>query len=386
VKVLMVITESEKGGAQVHVLDLISGCREHCEMALATGDVGYLTQEAEASGIPTYIIPGLVRSVSLWGDLKATLGLIRLIRRLQPDVVHTHTYKAGLLGRLASFLCRVPVVYTAHTWCFQPGTGVWWKKLGLLGEWMSAWLSFRIITVSDANKAMALSFKVGSEGTIQTIHNGVCDVGIRARPEESPPSIVMVARFVIQKDQMSLIRALAEVEGEWRLRLIGDGPTYEEVREKVDELGLTNRVEFLGERGDVPQLLADASIFALITHLEGLPLAILEAMRASLPVVASDVGGVRETIDDGRTGYLIPHGDTEALRARLQTLIDDSALRRRLGEAGRQKYERHFGYSAMIGKTMDIYRAACRARSRPRPPRSNLVTVSASESRHDSEN
>ena len=384
-KVLMIITEAEKGGAQVHVLDLISGCREYCEVALATGGAGYLTEQAEASGIDTYIIPGLVRTVGLWKDLQATLGLIRLIRRLRPDVVHTHTYKAGLLGRLASFLCRVPVVYTAHTWCFQPGTGAWWKKLGLLGEWLSARLSFRIITVSEANKAMALSFRVGSENTIQTIHNGVSDVGIRARPEKNPPSIVMVARFVIQKDQMSLIRALAQVQGEWQLRLIGDGPTREQVREKVNKLGINNRVEFLGQRSDVPQLLADASIFALITHLEGLPLAILEAMRASLPVVASDVGGVRETIDDGRTGFLIPHGDTETLRARLQTLIDDSALRRRMGEAGREKYQRHFGYSSMIGKTMDIYRAACRD-LRPRPPRSRLVPVSASEGQHDTEN
>jgi glycosyltransferase involved in cell wall biosynthesis len=207
-KILMVITEPEKGGAQVHVLDLISGCREYCEMALATGGVGYLTQKAEASGIDTYVIPGLIRSVSLWRDLQATLGLTRLIRRWRPDVVHTNTYKAGLLGRLAAFLCRVPAVHTADNWCFQPGTGVWWKKLGLLGEWLSAWLSFRIITVSDANRALAISFKVGSERKIETIHNGISDVGIRACPEANPASIVMVARFVIQKDQMSLIRAL----------------------------------------------------------------------------------------------------------------------------------------------------------------------------------
>ena len=361
----MVITEAEKGGAQVHVLDLISGCREYCEVALATGDVGYLTQQAESAGIDTYLVPGLIRTVSLWQDLKATLGLIRLIRLLRPNVVHTHTYKAGVLGRLAAFFCGIPAVHTAHTWCFQPGTGAWWKKLGLVGEQLTARLSFRIITVSEANKAMALSFRVGSESRIQTIHNGVGDVGIQAHPEESPACIVMVARFVIQKDQMSLLRALAEVQGEWRLRLIGDGPTYERIWKKVGELGLSSRVELLGERSDVPQLLADASIFALITHMEGLPLAILEAMRAGLPVVASDVGGVRETIDDGLTGFLIPHGNAEILRARLQTLIGDSALRRRMGKVGREKYERHFGNSSMIEKTMDIYRAACRDQQQP---------------------
>src|SRR5262245_56338592 len=137
-RVLMVITESEMGGAQVHVLDLILGCRDYCEVALATGDSGYLTRQAEAAGIKTYLIPGLVRSPNLRREFQATTELMSLIRRFRPDVVHTHTYKAGLLGRVAAFLCGVPAVYTAHTWCFQPGTGVWWKKIGLVGEWLSS--------------------------------------------------------------------------------------------------------------------------------------------------------------------------------------------------------------------------------------------------------
>lgn len=362
-RVLMVITESEMGGAQVHVLDLISGCLDYCEMVLATGNTGYLTQRAEAAGIATYIVPGLVRSPNLRRDFQALVGLIRLIRRLRPDVVHAHTYKAGLLGRLASFLCGVPSVYTAHTWCFQPGTGVWWKKIGLLGEWLSSRLSFRIITVSEANRALALSFRVGSDSRIETIHNGLRDLNIRARPEGAPVCIVMVARFVIQKDQMALISALAQVKGDWRLRLIGDGPTRQQAGERVRQLGLCSRVEFLGERDDVPQLLAHASVFALITHLEGLPLVILEAMRAGLPVIASDVGGVREAMEDGGTGFLIPHGDGESLRQRLEMLIADPELRQRMGMAGRERYERHFGYMSMLERTISIYRAACRDHS-----------------------
>ena len=384
-KVLMLTTESELGGAQLHVLDLISGCRESCEVALATGEFGYLTRQAEAAGIPTYIVPGLVRSPSIRRDAQALTGLIRLIRRLRPDVVHAHTYKAGLLGRLASFLCGVPAVYTAHTWCFQPGVGVWWKKIGLVGEWLSSRLSFRIITVSEANKAMALSFRVGSDQRIETIHNGVRDLDIRARPGGGPARIVMVARFVIQKDQMSLIDALAEVQGDWRLGFIGDGPTREEAREQVRKLGLDRQVEFLGERNDVPQLLAEASIFALITHMEGLPLGILEAMRAGLPVIASDVGGVRETIDDGRTGFLIPHGDTDTLRKRLETMIGDPELRQRMGGAGREKYENQFGYGSMLEKTIDVYHAACRNHPRQGPAEPGLVGVAASHGRHDSE-
>jgi glycosyltransferase involved in cell wall biosynthesis len=362
-KILTVITESEMGGAQVHAVDLVSGVREYCEVALATGDTGYLTERAKALGISVHIVPGLIRAFNARQDLRALLGLIRLIRQIRPDVIHAHTYKAGLLGRLAAFACGVPSVYTAHTWCFQPGTGNWWKKIGLIGEWLSARLSYRIITVSEANRSMALSFHVGSRRRIETVHNGVRDLAIRAQPAASgPPTIMMVARFVVQKDQASLIEALGQVKGDWRARFVGDGPTLQHALARVRELGIADRVEFLGERKDVPQLLSQANIFALTTHLEGLPLGILEAMRAGLPIVASDVGGICETIDDGQTGFLIPHGDQETLRASLQKLIDSAALRLRMGKASREKYEREFGYQGMLNKTIEIYRAACNAR------------------------
>jgi glycosyltransferase involved in cell wall biosynthesis len=362
-KILTVITESEMGGAQVHALDLIAGCREYCDVALATGDTGYLTQRAEALGISVHIVPGLIRSFNTRQDMRALVGLIRLIRKIRPDVLHAHTYKAGLLGRMAAFACGVPAVYTAHTWCFQPGTGTWWKKIGLLGEWLSGRLAFRIITVSDANRNMALSFHLTSRRRIETIHNGVRDLAMRAQPAgPGAPCIIMVGRFVVQKDQAALIEALAQVKGDWSLKFVGDGPTLRQAITRVQELGIADRVEFLGQREDVPQLLSQASIFALTTHLEGLPLGILEAMRAGLPIVASDVGGICETIDQGQTGFLIPHGDLGALRTSLEKLIASAALRLRMGAASREKYEREFGYEKMLGRTIDIYRAACNAR------------------------
>jgi glycosyltransferase involved in cell wall biosynthesis len=384
-KILTVITESEMGGAQVHAVDLVSGCREYCEVALATGDTGYLTEKAQALGIPVHIVPGLIRPFNAKQDMRALLGLIRLIRQVRPDVIHAHTYKAGLLGRLAAFVCGVPSVYTAHTWCFQPGTGNWWKKIGLLGEWLSARLSFRIITVSEANRSIALSFHVGSRKRIATVHNGVRDLAIRAQPAaDGPPCIVMVARFVVQKDQASLIEALGQVKGDWRLKFVGGGPTLPQARARVQELGIADRVEFLGERKDVPNLLSQANIFALTTHLEGLPLGILEAMRAGLPIVASDVGGICETIDDGETGFLIPHGDLDTLRNSLEKLISSAALRRRMGAASREKYEREFGYQGMLDKTIDIYRAACNGRS-GRGPRFRILFPVSADSRAEAE-
>jgi glycosyltransferase involved in cell wall biosynthesis len=360
-RVLTVITESEKGGAQVHVADLVSGCRDYCEVALATGDKGYLTSTVEAMGVPSYVVPGLVRPFSIPADLRALAGLVRLIREVRPDVVHAHTYKAGLLGRTAAFMCGVPSVYTAHTWCFQPGTGAWWKKLGLFGEWFAARLSHRIITVSEANRDIARAHHVAARDRMEVVYNGIRDLDLRANPGSGhPPVIIMVARFVVQKDQAGLIEALAKVSAPWRLRFAGDGPTRSGLTSRVRELGLADRVEFLGDRNDIPQLLAEADIFALTTHLEGLPLGILEAMRAGLPVIASDIGGIREMLQDGLTGFLIPHGDSELLGRRLQTMLSRPELLSDMGLRGRHLFERQFGYQSMLTKTTGIYRSAIR--------------------------
>lgn len=367
-KVLTVITESEKGGAQVHVADLVSGCRDSCDVALATGDTGYLTTTVEAMGIPSYVVPGLIRPFNVSADLRALAGLIRLIRQLRPDVVHAHTYKAGLLARTAAFVCGVPSVYTAHTWCFQPGTGAWWKKLGLMGEWFAARLSNRIITVSEANRDIARAYGVAAAGRMEVVHNGIRDLDLRARPGSGdPPVITMVARFVVQKDQASLIEALAQIKTPWRLRFAGDGPTRPALMSRARDLGLTGQIEFLGERNDIPQLLTESDIFALTTHLEGLPLGILEAMRAGLPVIASDIGGIREMLQDGVTGFLIPHGDANLLEQRLRTMLSHPELLRDMGAKGRALYERQFGYQAMLARTTGIYRSVMRRRNEREP-------------------
>jgi len=191
---------------------------------------------------------------------------------------------------------------------------------------------------------------------IRVVHNGIPDTPFRADPAKHPPRIVMVARFAPQKDQALLLRALAGLkELPWELELVGDGPLLPQAQALAEELDLGERVRFLGRRLDVDRVLAGAQVFVLASRWEGLPLTVLEAMRAGLPVVASDVGGVKEAVLEGETGFLVPRGDEGALRSRLALLLRDPALRVRMGRAGRRFYEEAFTLDRMLRKVWEAY-------------------------------
>ncbi|WP_297853548.1 glycosyltransferase [Meiothermus sp.] len=166
----------------------------------------------------------------------------------------------------------------------------------------------------------------------------------------------MVARFAVPKNHGLLLQALAGLqERPWEVELIGDGPLQSFAEEQAIRLGIRNRVHFVGARTDVAERLAQAHIFVLTSNYEAFPLSILEAMRAGLPVVASNVGGVAEAVIDGETGFLVPRGDLQALRSRLAQLIDNPQLRRQMGMAGRARYEAHFTLEQMLDKILAVY-------------------------------
>jgi glycosyltransferase involved in cell wall biosynthesis len=166
----------------------------------------------------------------------------------------------------------------------------------------------------------------------------------------------MVARLARWKDQPTLLHALSGLKDlDWQLECVGDGPLRGQLEELAQSLGLTSRVTFLGFRRDVPERIAEAQVFLLISKWEGFPRSILEAMRAGLPVVASDVGGVQESVVDGTTGFVIPRGDVVRLRECLRKLITSSELRVSMGEAGRARYEEKFTFDRLVERTTKVY-------------------------------
>jgi len=202
----------------------------------------------------------------------------------------------------------------------------------------------RIITVSEANRQLAIRQRVAPQNHFVTVHNGVADCAPRALHGPTDiPRIVMVARFSEQKAQSLLVEAVSAIRMPFKLSFVGDGPLRPTVEQQVD--------------ADIPEILASANVFALFTNWEGFPISILEAMRAGLPVVASSVDGVPEAVDTGRTGYLAPAADVAAFRSALEKLLADPDLRASMGAAGRRRFENEFTVDAMLERTLNVYRA-----------------------------
>jgi glycosyltransferase involved in cell wall biosynthesis len=251
------------------------------------------------------------------------------------------------------------VVFTAHGWAFSEGVPFSQRLVALPLEKLVSLVSDRIVCVSRYDYDLALRSYVALARQMVIVHYGIEDVpsclwSTPAQP--GPAKIIMVARFSPQKNQMDLLSAFSALKGNPTLIFVGDGPLLEKCRAKARILKLTPGVQFLGERHDVADLLAQSHIAVLSSNWEGLPISILEAMRAGLPVVATRVGGVPELVEDGITGYLVPPHDPRALATALQRLLDSPEDRHRMGQRGREKMLRQFSVECMVAKTLEVYR------------------------------
>lgn len=363
-RILMMITRGDDlGGAQTHVHDLaVSLAQAGHTVAVLAGVTGPLIDSLAAAGIETFACPELIRDIHPANDLRAVSRITRVIGQFQPDIVATHSSKAGLIGRLAARWAGVPSVFTAHGWAFSDGVPAPRRQVYRAIERMAASVSSRIICVSEYDRRIGIAAGIPADRQVM-VHNGVPDVPVTCRSQPGgtgPVRVVMVGGFRAQKDQQTLIRTVHGLK-HVHLDLVGDGPTIDQARRLVNQLDLTKRVTFLGNRSDVPAVLSQAHIFALSTNWEGFPLSILEAMRSGLPVVVTDVGGAGEAVSDGMTGFLVPRGDVAVMQDRLAMLVNQPNQRDAMGRAGRQRYESAFTLDHMVAGTLDVYRsvAAC---------------------------
>ena len=369
-RILYIITRGDLGGAQTHVFDLAQQlARKGFEVHVAMGNRGPLWEQLAETQVSVHHISALIRSISVHYDVKALQQTIDLIRKIKPALITAHSSKAGILGRMAARRCRIPITFTAHGWAFTEGVPYGRRRFYVLAERLAAGWTDKIICVSEYDRQLALKYGVGRKEQLVTIHNGIPELSEdhMAEPEEgNPVRLIMVARFSEPKNQRLLIMAIDNLEcsNDFEVCLVGDGPLLESCRELAAERGLLDKVKFLGARKDIPELLSRAHIFVLTSNWEGFPITILEAMRAGLPVIASDVGGVGEAVVDGKTGFLIPRGDIEVLKDRLTRLIDNPGLRVELGQAGQQRFTENFTIDIMLAKTVSVYQQILQQRER----------------------
>lgn len=359
-KILFFITRADTvGGAQIHVRDLShSLIQAGTDVLVVTGEKGPYNEVLDAYSVKSYSCSQLKQQISLKHDWETRGELVNLIRSFQPDLVSTHSSKAGVLGRLACKATKTPCVFTAHGWAFTDGVPEPTRSIYQWIEQLSESLADKIICVSENDRQIGLNCGMDRDRLV-TIHNGMPDIPVemRANLTERQPAVkvVMVARFDKQKDHQTLLEAFKDI-GNAHLDLIGDGPNLEKAKAYVTQNGMSDRVNFLGFQKDVSKFLAQSHIFTLVSNWEGFPRTIIEAMRAGLPVIASDVGGVAEAVHEGVTGYCIPRGNVDILRDRLSKLIKNAELRQAMGQRARQQYETEFTFDRMFEKTLGIYK------------------------------
>ncbi len=355
--ILFVITRADAiGGAQVHVKDLAIALQsDRHKVLVLTGESGIYNDDLRDAGIESVSCEYLQKQINPIADGKSFRYILNVIDLFKPDLIAAHSSKTGILGRLASQITKVPCIFTAHGWSFTTGIPEPNRTIYRWLEKLTASLADKIICVSEYDRQIGLKAGMNSQQLL-TVHNGMKDVSpqLRANPAESDPvKIAMVARFDRQKDHATLIEAFKDVNAE--LILVGDGPSLVKTKQKVEQLGISHKVSFLGFRQDIAEILAQVQVYALISNWEGLPCTIIEAMRAGLPVIASDVGGVKEIVLEGQTGYLVPRGDIQGLRQKLNYLIGNEPARISMGIMGRQKYESQLTFKHMYEQTLTAY-------------------------------
>jgi glycosyltransferase involved in cell wall biosynthesis len=361
-RLLIVITLAETGGAQTSVTSLLPELAQRFDVTVAASGPGPVVEAVRNAGA-RYVPLRLMRRDVSWRDPLALLELFVLCVRLRPHIVHAHSSKAGVLGRLAAWFARVPVrIFTAHGWAFaQYDEPV--ARFYLLLDRLVRPLTTRIVCVSQHTLDAGLAAHVCTAERSVVIANAVETDVPQAALDGDPPRIVAVGRLKEPKDFGLLAAALARVSVPYRAAIVGDGPD----RAALEDPARATGVELLGERDDVPAQLAASDVFVLSSRSEGLPLSVLEAMAAGLPVVATAVGGVSEAATDGETALLVPPDDVDALEQALTRLLGDRELRRRLGAAGRARVLERFGLDAFLAAHLQLYRDELVARELPLP-------------------
>jgi glycosyltransferase involved in cell wall biosynthesis len=378
-RVLRIIGRLNMGGP-AHQAALLSGRRFHpdrYETLLVHGDLApgeaSLADLAEAEGATMSFVSELRQPVRPHRDSQALLRLIRLARAFKPDIVHTHTAKAGFLGRQAALAVRPrpAIVHTYHGHVLEGYFGPAKARLYLELERALARVSDRLLGVSQATVDDLVRLGVAPAEKFRVLPLGLDLDPLAALSEESRAAsrdelgvgvgetlLVFVGRIVPIKRLDLLLAALArarESESRLRLAVAGDGDERPQLERQAAELGIADEVLFLGYRRELRPIFAAADIAVLSSDNEGTPVSLIEAAAAGLPAVATDVGGVREVVTED-TGIVVPRGDVAALAAAMVEMTADAQRRGEFGRAARRRALGRFGVDRLLGDIDELYR------------------------------
>jgi len=385
IPILHPITRLIVGGAQentMYTAALLDPTRYRIEVLSGpqTGPEGSLIEEVRARGVPLTILPTLLRQVSPLNDARALLALIRLMRRERYTIVHTHSSKAGILGRIAAKLAGVPIIiHTVHGWSFHEHMVPAVRWTYILLERCTARFTDALIVVAQPDIEKGLRAGIGKPEQYHLIRSAIpldefdpagVDRDAARHALGLPldaPVLGNVGRFSAQKNPLDWVRVAGKVARQLpdcHFLLVGDGPLRAEVEAALVAEGIAERTVLTGLRRDVPQLLATMDSFLLTSLWEGLPRVIPQAMAMRVPVVANRADGTAEAITHGETGFLCAPGNLDEAAAYCVQLLTQPDLRAAMGARGREFALQEFDVRQMVTQIDRLYQELL-ARKRP---------------------
>ncbi len=375
-KILRIITRLNIGGPSfqsIFLTERLNSGRFQSLLVCGIEDQheGSMHDLADRRGVNPVVIPHLQRGISLYHDLAALIQLYVLIKQERPHVVHTHTSKAGTLGRIAAWLAGVPVIiFTLHGSYFHNHFSPMRTKLFTLIDRLLAIISSAVIAVSKSERQEILEHKIGNEHKVINVplglelddlltceqHEGTlrAELGI----EPSNKLIGIIARLSPIKGHRFFLDAaklVLQSREDVAFLIIGDGELRHELEEYTRSLGIGEGVIFLGFRRDLPVIYADLDMVVLSSLNEGLPVAVIEGMAAAKPIVATRVGGVAELLDEGKSGVIVSPSNPEDLARGIIQMLDDPDMGRIMGESGRRAAMSRYRIDILTKNIVDLY-------------------------------
>jgi glycosyltransferase involved in cell wall biosynthesis len=376
IRVLHIITRLDAGGSATNTIETVARLNPslyECTLVIGlTYDPdGRINQELKDKKINTIFIEDLRRNINPWHDFKAFCKLYDILKRNQYDIVHTHTSKAGILGRWAAKLAKVrTIVHTPHGHVFYGYFDKLTSQIFINVERWTARLTDKIITLTELGKKEHVQFKIAAEDKFVVIASGI-DINYFSLPHKDTPSLKQklkipedafifgtVARLEPIKGNRHLIEAFAKIlprHSHARLLLTGDGPQRKELESLCQELNLNNHVCFAGFQSDVGPYLQIMDNFVLASLNEGMGRSILEAMACGKPIIATRVGGIPELIEHNQTGLLVESNDVEALSAAMESILKSKEDAQRLGENAKKKAGHRYSLESMVQTIENLY-------------------------------
>ena len=341
---------------------------------IQAGPEGSLWDETLKRGVPLASHPDLVREIHPWKDYRAYRGLTESLRGSNGTppchIVHTHTSKAGIVGRAAARAAGVPVIiHTVHGWGFHDYTPKPLRSAYVALERKAAKNTHALIAVTPRDIEKGLEEGIGTREQYRLVRSGV-ELEVFSNPPrgahevrkelgipEQALVVGSVTRLSEQKDPITLARTIIQLTlrhpNLWCV-VVGDGPMRKKFEDQLTQAGVRERVVLTGIRRDVPDLVNTFDVFLLTSLWEGLPRVVPQAMAAGRPVVCTSIDGCREIVDDGVNGYLVSPKQVDAIASRVHDLIENSELRTKMGAAGKESAQ-GFGHKEMVRKIIEVY-------------------------------